>query len=84
MGYRFQNYEIPDRMMPGLTRYVEDRVAPGGFLMAVLENDLLRACGAADEENMANLPAYTAYLYNRVPSSCHGSPEKVKAWLAGG
>jgi len=88
MGYKFNygphTWEIPDYMMPGLKAYVEDRAPPGSFLMAVLENDLSRAVGMADENNIGNLPAYASYLHNEMPYSCHGSPAKVKAWLAAG
>ena len=83
MGYRFRQWEIPDRMMGGLKRYVEQRVLPGDFLTAVLENDLREAVGRADDENMANLPAYVGYCHNEIPSTCWGSPEKVRAWLEG-
>ncbi|MCR4300672.1 MAG: hypothetical protein NUV51_03605 [Sulfuricaulis sp.] len=80
--YTFRDWYIPDRMMEALTRYVEQHVPTGDFLLAVLENNLSEAVGRADDENLQNLPAYVAYLYNEVPSTCHGSPEKVTAWLA--
>ena len=79
--YEFQRYYIPERMMGGIKRYVENHIEPGHFLTAVFQNNLSEAVGRADEENMANLPAYAAYLYNEVPSSCHGSPENVRQWL---
>lgn len=81
MTYRFRGYEIPDYMMPGLTRYVEQGIEPGSFLYAVLCNDLKDACGRADENNLANLPAYAAWIYNEAPAQCHGSPERVQAWI---
>lgn len=79
--YFFQNFYIPDHMMGGLKRYVEDRIGPGDFLTAVLMNDLREAVGRADEENMANLPAYVAFLHNCVPANCWGSPLAVHDWL---
>ena len=82
--YEYQGFHIPNRMMNALQRYIQQRKQPGGFLGAVLENDLIEACGHADEENLRNLPAYAAYLYNEAPSQCFGSREKVKAWLTGG
>lgn len=81
MKYAYQQFYIPERMMIGLERYIKNHIEPGGFLMAILENNLSAACGRADAENIANLPAYVGYLYNEAPSQCHGSPEKVKAWL---
>lgn len=79
--YFFQQWYIPDRMMGGLKRYVEDHIAPGDFLMAVLTNNLSEAVGRADEENMANLPAYVAFLHNQVPANCWGNPLTVHDWL---
>jgi len=78
--YRFQEYYIPERMMGGIQRWVEHACPAGDFLMAVFRNDLAAACGRADEENMANLPAYVAYLHNECPSGCWGSEEQVIAW----
>lgn len=67
--------------MPSLKRWIEFGRLPGHFLQAVLKNDLKEACMRADDENIANLPAYAAYLYVEAPAGCHGSPEQVKAWL---
>jgi len=82
--YRFREFYIPDRMMPGLRAYVDARVPTGDFLRACLENNLRNACGQADDENLANIPAYAAWLYNEAPGRCWGSKEKVDAWLAAG
>lgn len=79
--YRFDQFYIPERMMGGIQRYIERGIEPGGFLCAVIENDLKEAVGRADEENMANLPAFVSYFYNEAPSVCWGSPEKMVAWL---
>jgi len=80
MPYRFNEFYIPERMMAGIRLYVDHGVPPGGFLTAVLENDLSGAVGHADAENLRNLPAYVTYLYNEVPAACWGSPAKVAAW----
>lgn len=80
--YKFRQFYIPDRMMDGLIRYIELHCPVGSFLTAVLENNLNEACYRADDENISNLPAYVAYLYNAASSQCYGSHEKVTAWLA--
>ena len=80
-GYKFWEYEIPEYMMSGLERYITKHIEPGGFLMAVLQNDFNNACALADGWNAANLKAYMGYLNNVAPNACWGSPEKVKAWL---
>lgn len=79
--YEFRGFKIRPDMMEGLKAYIEERIPPGGFLSAVICNDLSAAVGRADEENLKNLPAFAAFLYNCAPSMCWGSPEKMKAWL---
>ena len=72
---------IPDYTMGGLRRYIDQRIPPGGFLTAVLENDLRESFGRADENNRAALFYICAWLYNEAPAACWGSPAKVSAWL---
>jgi hypothetical protein len=79
--YHGMEYIIPERMRKPLTRYIEDKKLPGGFLQAVIKNDLSDAIGRADAENMHNLPAYCNFFYNHTPHDCWGSAEKMKAWV---
>ena len=72
---------IPPATLAGITAYVEHHRPPGGFLRAVLENDLREAFGRADSENTRAMGEIVAYLYNHVPSLCWGSAAKVEAWL---
>ena len=71
---------IPERMMPGITRYVQHGILPGAFLQAVIVGDLFEAVSLADDENLANLPAFTAYFYNEAPRSCYGSRDAMATW----
>jgi len=64
-----------------LQDYVENKTDPGGFLMAVLRNDLRSACEVADDINRYKLFDYVSYIYNKLPSDCWGSKEAVDAWL---
>jgi hypothetical protein len=41
----------------------------------------MESFGRADIENKATLFEICSYVYNELPSSCHGSPEIVKEWL---
>jgi hypothetical protein len=77
------NYDlIRVDVIESLQRYVEQRIPTGGFLQAVLENNLQEAFGLADEDNCAMLFHICAYIYNELPSMSHGSPERVQKWLA--
>jgi hypothetical protein len=79
--YTFRQWHIPDRMMPAIRAYIEERKKPGYFLQMVITNNLKEALSAADEENLANIQAYVGYFYNEAPSPCWGSPEKMELWL---
>jgi hypothetical protein len=76
-----QRRGVPEHCISGLVRYVTDGVAPGDFLMAVLEGDLFEALGRADDTNIRALPEYGMFLWNDVPAICKGSPERVRAWI---
>jgi hypothetical protein len=52
----------------------------GGFLYAVLTNDLKEAFKRADIFNMDALRHIVAYLYWEAPLDCWGNEEKVKRW----
>lgn len=73
---------IPNRFKVALDRYVVLCQRPGGFLTAVLSNDLTGSITRADEEALVALPHIVAYCYNRLPSNCWGSSKAVEAWLS--
>lgn len=64
-----------------LIRYAEHGIPTGGFLKAVLSNNLTDSVARADEENLLDLYQIVIYVYNEMPSLCHGSPERVAAWI---
>ena len=64
-----------------LARYVDHKIHCGGFLTAVLENDLMTAVGRADTQNVVRLHEICQYVYCELPSNCWGSREKVQEWL---
>ena len=77
---RYQHELSPDNIET-LRRYIDNRIEPGSFVRAVLENDLKTACSCADMVNRRKIFEYVEYLYQNAPSPCWGSPEKVDAWL---
>ena len=79
--YEFREFHIPDRMMNGITRYIEHGTKPGSFLEAIIINDLSSAVANADDENIGNIPAYVAYFYNHTPQGCWGSDAKMQNWM---
>ena len=77
----FTGYNIPEHTQGSIERYVLNRYAPGGFLTAVLANDLFGATGRADDQNIVALKDICAWIYNRAPTDCWGSYEIVKRYL---
>lgn len=75
-------YGLPEHMIAAIRRYVDDRIEPGGFLSAVICNDLKQAAGLADHINKHLLFEYVQYFYNETPSDCWGTEEKFNSWLS--
>jgi hypothetical protein len=72
---------IPERVMNNLLAYVKGEEALGGFLYAVMTNDLFQAVGRADTEMKPLIPLLIHYIHWEIPGGCHGSPEHVKEWM---
>jgi hypothetical protein len=72
---------LPEHLRGSMQRYIEHRIEPGGFLLALLSNDLREACGRADAVNRHLLFEIVTWLYSEAPSPCWGSPQNVIAWL---
>lgn len=75
---------IPDDTLESLTHYVNTGRDPGGFLTAVLANDLGKAVDRADNRNRYALVTLVIYLFNKVPVGAVGSYERVSDWKASG
>ena len=74
--------KIPAHMQEALRRYVLGHRKPGDFLYAVICNDLQKAVGHADEQQLPLLRTYVRWFYNIAQGNCWGSPERMKGWLA--
>lgn len=79
----FEKFSVVHPFTGSLERYIVSGIPTGGFLRAILENDLLAAVtAAANDEARAQLPCVVFFLFNEAPGQCWGSKEKVTAWLA--
>lgn len=81
MSYTFREMVVPDRILDSIINYIESGVPTGGFLEAVINNDLSEACGRADPENLTILPAIVAFLYNHAPTECWGFATAHNRWV---
>lgn len=75
---------IPAYMHDAIRNYVDHGWLPGGFLTAVLANDLFDAVAHADSANRFCLPAWVEFITNHCPAACHGSFERVNKWVNAG
>ena len=66
-----------------LDRYDKDRIPTGGFLRAVLANDLLDAIARGDTENLRDLCEIVCYISVELPVESYGSYKAVAEWLTG-
>lgn len=77
------NYtDLPAQHRGGIRRWIEEGRLPGGFLAAVLSNDLTESVQRADSDSLRVIREICHWLYNNAPGPCWGSPGAVKAWPA--
>jgi len=62
-------------MTAAARRYIEHGSRVGDFQLAVFK---------ADEKNLPALRDWLLFLHWEAPEECHGSPEKMRAWIERG
>ena len=77
----FEGYSIPQYTQEALSNYVLNKLPPGGFLTAVLANDLMGAVARCDAWNHAYMKDICNFVYNRMPSNAWGSYYHVQKYL---
>lgn len=79
------SYEnVNDDIIESLRAYMWTGRPTGGFLRAVLENDLKQTVMRADHENIHAIPAIVAIMYNELPAQAQGNAERVDMWIQRG
>lgn len=76
------NRSVPPHLLGALERYRDHRIPPGGFLTAVLVNNLTEAMASADDTSREYLFEVVSWCYTKLPGNSWGSPGRVKAWLS--
>lgn len=79
-----EDYGIGTTGANALAMYVVEGIQPGGFLSAVLANDLFEAVARADGSNRKILPEWVRAVFNVVPTRAWGSRDAVQAWVEQG
>jgi hypothetical protein len=67
--------------LDAINRYAKDHCPVGGFLYAILSNNLTERFAMADEENKRDIEEILQYCYWNIPAICWKTPEKVEKWL---
>ena len=80
----FDYEKLPEHMREGMKLYVEEGIATGSFMNAVLENDLVHSFAYADEDNLASMFEWAGFLHWELPTPAWGSKAKVNAWKKAG
>lgn len=75
---------VPRHLLEGLMAHVVHGRAVGGFLTAVLSNDLMEAMGRADLVSTAHLHDLVSVCYNVIPRECWRTPGNVTRWQEAG
>tara|TARA_R110002167_G_scaffold65480_2_gene185303 strand:+ start:9584 stop:10015 length:432 start_codon:yes stop_codon:yes gene_type:complete len=79
--YDHKHYSnVPPHTLKTLDNWAKHGLPPGGFVAAVLENDLVDAVRRADSGNSAALVDIVRYLINELPMGCWGSYDNVALW----
>lgn len=71
---------IPPACRDALIRHVLFGDEVGGFVTAVLENNLVEAFARADEHNTHFMRVYADWLYNVCPMAARGDAVRVREW----
>lgn len=71
---------VPEHLSRGLQLWIEHGVEPGGFLVAVICNDLRGACERADPISRHALFEIVSFLHTYAPRGCWGNEKAYSAW----
>lgn len=69
-----------DYMREGIENYLEHGVMPGGFLTALLSNELMESFARADENNIRAMSQWVMFVFSEIPMNARGSLEQMESW----
>lgn len=73
-------YDVDANNAGALANWIVHGIPGGGFLHAVLTNDLTEAFSRADMTSRASLFNIVQFLYNAAPRDCWQTTENVANW----
>ena len=72
---------IPTHTREAMERYFLYGLPPGGFLTALLTNNLYGAVSGADYQNITVLPDIVKWLLTKAPAGSYGNAEIMQSWM---
>lgn len=72
---------VPPNIRGGLVRYVDNGLATGSFLTAVLTNNLLKAFATADSTSREAIATIVMFVEHTVPHVCRGTKNDFTSWI---
>ena len=81
LGLNYDEEYVPEHIRAGITNYFELGLHPGGFVSAVIANDLTRAVQSADHENRKHISSIARWIAFNAPTGSRGSWEAVENWI---
>ena len=76
-----QYHKIPAGTRYAIARYLLHGIQPGGFLSAVLRNQLRESLMKADPDNRKHLMLLLGFLFNEAPACSHGAADSIDKWI---
>lgn len=77
----FGDARIPEHTKTSIENYLLYGLPPGGFLTAVLTNNLYGAIASADSQNKDRLADIVRWLQFSAPSNSHGDFDIIRDWI---
>ncbi len=80
----FAGHDIPDHIKDQLNEYVTSGIPPSDFLLAILNNDLVKAYENSTDIELNSLTNIVNFMYNKINKNSWGSKEKVEKFIGKG
>jgi len=78
--FDFTSTGVAEHTGTALENYLIHGMAPGGFLLAVLKNNLYDAVSRADSVNSVSLSNIVRWIHSYAPMESYGNSEMIKHW----
>ncbi len=78
---RANQSKIPSHFIAGLERYLAFGIHPGGFMRAILSNDLVDVINRADADALSCLRPLSLLVFDCIDTRAWGTRQRVDEWM---